>query len=97
MASTSRVSPSNCRADTGKFAFTRLASDSSSAQVFHADATTAPAAGVWYNLLGVNDVADGTLLLYVNGILQSSVAYSGGWQATGATVVGDGQVRRHSY
>ena len=79
------------RADTGKFAFTRLASDSSSAQVFHADATTAPSAGVWYNLLGVNDVADGMLLLYVNGILQSSVSYSGGWQATGATVVGAGK------
>ena len=79
------------RADTGKFAFTRLASDSSSAQVFHADAITAPSAGVWYNLLGVNDVANGQLLLYVNGILQSSVSYSGGWQATGATVIGAGK------
>ncbi len=79
------------RADTGKFAFTRLASDSSSAQAFHADALTAPSVGVWYNLLGVNDVANGKLLLYVNGILQSSVSYSGGWQATGATVIGEGK------
>jgi alpha-L-arabinofuranosidase len=79
------------RADTGKFAFTRLASDSNSAQVFQADATTAPSAGVWYNLLGVNDVANGMLLLYVNGVLQSSVSYSGGWHATGATVIGAGK------
>jgi alpha-L-arabinofuranosidase len=79
------------RADTGKFAFTCLASDSSSAQVYHADALTTPSTGTWYNLLGVNDVADGMLLLYVNGILQSSVSYSGGWQATGATVVGAGK------
>ncbi len=79
------------RADTGKFAFTRLASDSTSAQVFHADAAAAPSAGVWYNLLGVNDVADGELLLYVNGVLQSTVSYSGGWQAMGATVIGAGK------
>jgi alpha-L-arabinofuranosidase len=78
------------RGDTGRFAFTRLASDSDAATAYHADATSPPKAGVWYNLVGVNDVADGQILLYVNGILQSSVAYSGGWQATGATVVGGG-------
>jgi alpha-L-arabinofuranosidase len=78
------------RGDTGRFAFTRLASDSDAATAFHADATSPPKTGVWYNLVGVNDVADGRILLYVNGVLQSSVAYSGGWQATGATVVGGG-------
>ncbi len=79
------------RGDTGKFAFSRLASDSISAAATHADATAAPTAGVWYNLVGVNNVATGQLQLYVNGILQSTVAYSGGWQATGATVVGGGK------
>jgi len=78
------------RGDTGKFAFTRLASDSTSAAATHADATSAPSAGTWYNLIGVNDVADSLLKLYVNGVLQSSVAYSAGWQATGATVIGGG-------
>jgi alpha-L-arabinofuranosidase len=79
------------RGDTGKFAFTRLASDSVAATAYHADATSAPSTGVWYNLIGVNDVADGQLLLYVNGVLQSTVSYSGGWQATGATIVGGGK------
>ncbi len=78
------------RGDTGKFAFSRFASDSDTATPFHADATTAPKAGVWYNVLGVNDVATGQLILYVNGVFQSSVSYTGGWQATGATVVGGG-------
>jgi alpha-L-arabinofuranosidase len=79
------------RGDTGKFAFSRLASDSDTATAYHADATSAPSTGVWYNLIGVNDVATGQLLLYVNGVLQSSVSYSGGWQAAGATVVGGGK------
>jgi alpha-L-arabinofuranosidase len=78
------------RGDTGKFAFSRFASDSDTATPFHADATTEPKAGVWYNVLGVNDVATGQLILYVNGVFQSSVSYTGGWQATGATVVGGG-------
>ncbi|HEX4054741.1 MAG TPA: LamG-like jellyroll fold domain-containing protein [Tepidisphaeraceae bacterium] len=78
------------RGDTGEFAFTRVASDSDAAQAYHADATSAPVAGVWYNLIGVNDVATGQLMLYVNGVLQSTVSYSGGWEGTGATVVGGG-------
>jgi alpha-L-arabinofuranosidase len=79
------------RGDTGEFAFTRLASDSDAALNTHADATSTPSTGVWYNLIGVNDVATGQLLLYVNGVLQSTVAYTGGWQATGATVIGGGK------
>jgi hypothetical protein len=51
------------RGDTGKFAFTRLASDSDNATAYHADATSAPSTGVWYNLIGVNDVATGQLML----------------------------------
>ncbi|MFO0790996.1 MAG: LamG-like jellyroll fold domain-containing protein [Pirellulales bacterium] len=78
------------RGDTGKFAFTRLAADSDAAAPIHADALAVPAIGKWYNLIGVNDVAAGRLLLYVDGVLQASVAYSGGWQGIGATVVGSG-------
>lgn len=78
------------RGDTGKFAFTRLASDSTSAAVSYASATTAPTAGTWYHLVGVDDIAAGRLLLYVNGVLQGSVAYTGNWQASGKTAVGRG-------
>ncbi len=76
---------------TGTFAFSRLASDSTSAQAFRASAASAPSPGVWYNLVGVNNVATGQLMLYVNGVLQSTVSYNGGWQATGATVIGGGK------
>jgi autotransporter-associated beta strand protein len=79
------------RADTGKFAFTRAASDSDAAAVYHADALAAPIAGTWYSLVGVNDPVNSQLLLYVNGVFQSSVSYSGGWQANGATVIGGGE------
>ncbi|HUO09697.1 MAG TPA: LamG-like jellyroll fold domain-containing protein [Phycisphaerae bacterium] len=80
------------RSDTGQFAFTRFASDTNSATSTHADGTAAPTTGTWYNLVGVNNVATGQLLLYVNGALQSSVAYTTGWQGTGATVIGAGLV-----
>ena len=79
------------RGDTGKFAFTRLLGDSNSAGVVHADATAAPVVGTWYNLVGVNDPANRRLQLYVNGVLQSSVAYGAAWAATGATVIGGGK------
>jgi alpha-L-arabinofuranosidase len=78
------------RGDTGKFAFTRLASDSDSAATSVAGASSAPTTGTWYNLIGVNNPATGQIQLYVNGVLQSTVSYTGGWQATGATVVGGG-------
>ncbi|MCA9235996.1 MAG: carbohydrate binding domain-containing protein [Planctomycetales bacterium] len=79
------------RADTGRFAFSRLASDSDSATVYSAGATSVPSTATWYNLIGVNDVANGQLLLYVDGELQSATPYTGGWQGTGATVIGGGK------
>ena len=78
------------RGDTGKFAFTRLASDSTSAAAAVASASAAPTTGTWYQLVGVDDVAAGKLSLYVNGVLQGSASYSTPWQATGDTVVGRG-------
>ncbi|MFC5906361.1 LamG-like jellyroll fold domain-containing protein [Streptacidiphilus monticola] len=78
------------RADTGRFAFTRLASDSTSAAATHADASGAPAAGTWYHLVGVDDVTNGKLYLYVNGVQAGSAGYSGGWNAGGRTAIGRG-------
>ncbi|MFF7266370.1 LamG-like jellyroll fold domain-containing protein [Streptomyces sp. NPDC008159] len=75
---------------TGKFSFTRRASDSSSATTTRADAISAPATGTWYHLVGVDDVATGTLRLYVDGQAQGSVPYTGAWKATGHTVIGRG-------
>jgi alpha-L-arabinofuranosidase len=79
------------RGDTGKFAFTRLASDSNSATAYHADATSAPTTNTWYHLLGISDRANGRIRLYVNGVLQSTVSTPAGWTATGSTFVGAGK------
>ncbi|MFD9563036.1 alpha-L-arabinofuranosidase C-terminal domain-containing protein [Streptomyces sp. NPDC059994] len=80
------------RDDTGAFAFTRLPSDATSANASAAvaGASFAPAAGIWYHLLGVDDTAAGAVRLYVNGVLEGEVPYAGGWRASGDTAVGRG-------
>ncbi|AYG79021.1 Extracellular exo-alpha-L-arabinofuranosidase [Streptomyces hundungensis] len=80
------------RDDTGTFAFTRLASDATSANggAAVAGAASAPVTGAWYHLLGVDDTAAGVVRLYVNGVLEGEAPYAGGWRATGATAVGRG-------
>src|SRR5208282_283567 len=62
--------------------------DSVTAQSYSVQSTSAPSTGVWYNLVGVDDVANGQLLLYVNGVLQGTLDYVSSWQASGATVLG---------
>jgi alpha-L-arabinofuranosidase/uncharacterized protein (DUF2147 family) len=79
------------RGDTGKFAFTRLASDSTSAAVSFATAANAPVTGTWYHLVGIYDASAQTLSLYVNGTLQQTVAYTSAWQGTGHTAIGRGK------
>lgn len=79
------------RGDTGKFAFTRLASDSVAAAVSTVPSTSAPTAGQWYHLVGVDDTAAGRLSLYVNGVLQGSTGYTGDWTASGDTAIGRGR------
>lgn len=74
----------------GTFAFTRLASDSTSAATTIASSSTKPVAGRWYHLVGVQDVAAGTLQLYVNGVLEGTASYSTPWHATGRTAIGRG-------
>ena len=78
------------RGDTGKFAFTRLASDSTSAAATYASASAPPTAGTWYHVVGVYDAGAKTLALYVNGTLQSTVAFTTPWQATGSFATGRG-------
>jgi hypothetical protein len=55
-----------------------------------ADSTFVPALGVWYNIVGVYDRPNGQIKLYVNGMLQSTVPFTGGWSAMGDTVIGRG-------
>ncbi len=75
----------------GRFAFNRLASDSSSAASTVAVAGSAPTTGTWYHLAGVYNASAKTLALYVNGTLQQSVSYTPVWRANGNTAIGRGK------
>ena len=79
------------KGDTGTFAFTRLANDSTSSATTFASATIAPTIGTWYHLVGVYDASAKTLSLYVNGSLQQTISYTSGWQGFGDTIIGRGK------
>lgn len=79
------------RADTGRFAFTRLAYDSTAAYAAIASASNiVPQPGVWYQLTGVYDATAQTVSLYVDGQLQQTVYALAPWSATGPLAVGRG-------
>ncbi len=75
-------------ADGGKFAFSLLSSDSTSANVVRATSPFSPIANTWYHLVGVYDAGSGQSQLYVNGALVATRAVSAPWNATGETVIG---------
>ncbi|RKS75495.1 concanavalin A-like lectin/glucanase superfamily protein [Motilibacter peucedani] len=79
------------RRGDGRFAFTKLASDSTAAAASVASATTTASTGVWYHLVGVYDSVAGTVTLFVNGTKQSTVSVPSTWRATGHLVVGRGK------
>jgi alpha-L-arabinofuranosidase len=79
------------RGDTGRFAFTRTASDASAAGATSASASFTPVAGAWYHLAGVYDRGAGTISLFVDGALQQSVPFTSPWRAAGDLHVGRGQ------
>ncbi|MER7456515.1 LamG-like jellyroll fold domain-containing protein [Micromonospora sp. NPDC126480] len=71
-----------------RWAFSRVSSDSDSATPIRATSNTAPVLGKWTHLTGVYDTASGRMKLYVDGVLQTTTAAVGGWNATGGYVVG---------
>ena len=77
------------RGDTGSFSFARIPSDSL-VNATIAASTTAPVAGTWYHIVGVDDVTAGTLSIYVDGQLMGTAAFAGGWAANGNTLIGHG-------
>jgi alpha-N-arabinofuranosidase len=79
------------RGDTGRFAFTRLAYDSTKALGTIAGAANIiPQPNEWYHLAGVYDEASQSISLYVNGVLQQTQPYVPNWAATGPLAVGRG-------
>jgi alpha-L-arabinofuranosidase len=74
----------------GRFTFGRPVADAAGAAVLASSSASAPKAGQWYQLIGVDDVTTGKLALYVDGIPQLSADYPTPWSAAGDTLIGRG-------
>jgi large repetitive protein len=74
-----------------KFMLTMHDIDSTASAAYRAISTTTPVVGQWYHLVGVRDKATNTMKMYVNGVLEATVPYTGGWASNGAVNVGRGQ------
>jgi hypothetical protein len=75
----------------GKFAFTTYGGFGENP--VSAAATEPIEAGKWYHVVGVLDVGDGEMRLYVDGELQASIASVHDWNAQGSTVIGAAKQR----
>jgi hypothetical protein len=78
----------NAGADGGKFAFSMLSADSSSASGVRATSGFGPVANNWYHLTGVHDATANQIKLYVNGVLQGVRSVPPSWNASGGTIIG---------
>lgn len=72
----------------GQFAFSLLASDSTSSATVRALSTSNAVQNTWYHLAGAYDAGAGQIHLYVNGVLQSTQSVTAAWNASGETVIG---------
>ncbi|MFG1702908.1 LamG-like jellyroll fold domain-containing protein [Nonomuraea sp. M3C6] len=75
-----------------RWALARTGADADAATAVRALSTAAPRLNEWTHLTGVYDSAAGQLSLYVNGRLESSVACTQPWNATGSLTIGRGKV-----
>jgi GH43 family beta-xylosidase len=73
----------------GKLAFTLY--NERGNEWMSAFSTFAPEADRWYHLVGVREVSDGSLTLYVDGVLQSTEVFESSWASRGSTVIGAGK------
>ncbi|SDJ61388.1 LamG-like jellyroll fold domain-containing protein [Nonomuraea jiangxiensis] len=74
-----------------RWALTRPGADADGATAVRALSQAAPRLNEWTHLTGVYDSAAGQLSLYVNGRLESTVAYTQPWNATGPVTIGRGR------
>ncbi|MGW0811513.1 LamG domain-containing protein, partial [Nonomuraea sp. NPDC002799] len=75
-----------------RWALTRAATDADGAAIVRAVSAAAPRLNEWTHLTGVYDSAAGQISLYVNGKLESTVAYTQPWTANGPLTIGRGKV-----
>ncbi len=74
-----------------KFLLTMHDVDNVASNAYRAVGTTTPVAGQWYHVVGVRDLTAGVIKIYVNGKLEGTTAYAGGWAANGTMNVGRGK------
>lgn len=77
--------------NNNKFALTMHDADSTTSNPYRAISTTTPVAGQWYHIVGVRDKTAATIKIYVNGRLEGTTAYTGGWASGGTLNVGRGK------
>jgi large repetitive protein len=65
--------------------------DSTSSAPVRAIGTTTPVVGQWYHVVGVRDKAAGLMKIFVNGRLEGTTPYAGGWAANGTFNIGRGK------
>ena len=80
----------------GRFEFDRMESDAKTATKISAKAKASISTNTWYQLVGVYDADAQDISIYLNGKLQETVPYTGGWQAAGKTAIGRGRISGHS-
>jgi hypothetical protein len=74
-----------------RWALARTGADADAATTVRALSSAAPRVNEWTHLTGVYDAAAGRLSLYVNGNLESTVAFTQPWNATGPLTIGRGK------
>ncbi|MGV3581970.1 MAG: Ig-like domain-containing protein [Methylophilus sp.] len=77
--------------NNNKFMLTMHDVDSTNSIAYRAVSTTTPVVGQWYHIVGVRDKAVGTMKIYVNGKLEGTTQYTGGWASNGTLNVGRGK------
>lgn len=72
----------------GRWAFSRLSTDSGTPTAYRALSASAPSLGTWTHLVGVYDAANHTQYLYVNGVAQGTATDSTPFAANGDLAIG---------
>ena len=78
-------------AAVARWAFEMYTTDTDTEVLHRAASTAPPRYNVWTHLVGVYDKTAGQLSLYVDGVLQTSAAHTGAWNATGGVQLGRGK------
>ncbi|WP_030443604.1 LamG domain-containing protein [Actinoplanes subtropicus] len=77
---------------SNRYDFLMQAADQTNANAVMVQSTATAVAGAWVNLIGTFDATTKVMTLYVNGVSQATVTFSGTpWNAAGPVMIGAGQ------